>query len=138
MPYFINFGREHIAFGDYYQTQLATEQEELVDPNRKSHKLQNAFEDVVRRLKAAHDRSKRRYDLRKRPLTLAEGDQVYRRNHVLSHEATYFMAKLAPRFVGSLRVKCKLSPTPYELIREYGKTDGVWRIRDIKVHPPDE
>lgn len=114
-PFFVNFGHEHVPSGDCYLQRLTEDQQLPVDPATKARELEVVYRDVTKRLKLAHERSKHRYDLRRREIVLNVGDKVYRRNHVLSQGANYFSAKLAPKFVGPLTIKKKLSPTTYEL-----------------------
>lgn len=136
-PYFVNFGREHIISADQYNTQLTDEQQDPVDPATKARELEQVFDDVIRRLKLAHDRSKNRYNLRRRPVIIDEGSKVYRRNHALSQRADYFSSKLAQKFIGPFIVMRRVSPTTYELADESGKSHGLWHIKDIKSHPPE-
>lgn len=55
-----------------------------------------------------------------------------------SDAAKGFAAKLAPKFVGPLRIKNIVSPWTYHLEYLAGKGCGIWNIKDLKAHPPDE
>lgn len=113
-PFFINFGREHISSGDIYEKRLGNEQEpspDAVATDARPVEFRKVYTDVIRRLRLAFDRAKRRYDSTRRPLQLEEGDRVYRKNQVQSQGAAYFSSKLAPKFTGPFIVKKKCPQT---------------------------
>lgn len=136
-PFFANFGREHILTGDQHTNRLTTETEEEITPSEREKEFKNIYKEIRRRLTLIHNRSKQRYDLRRRPVEFTAGTKVYRRNYVLSDASRNFNAKLAPRYVGPFIIKRKISPITYELMDEHQKSKGVWHVKDIKEHPPD-
>lgn len=69
---------------------------------------QQLFEKVKRCLATAQEDNRRVYNLRRRPLQFAVGDQVWRRNKAQSNAAISFTAKLAPAFVGPFIIKQKV------------------------------
>lgn len=135
-PYFINFSREYVSSGDQHELPDFAD-EPPQDSLLRSRELAKVFKDVQKRLQRAHQRSKQRYDLRRRPLNLRVGQTVYRKNHVLSDATRDFTAKLAPKYVGPFTVKRKLSPLLYELVDEQNRPKGTWHIKDLKAKPPD-
>lgn len=142
-PNFLVFGRElHRSNKDsldirdahkpiLFDRSSATSQE-------KTQALQKLFEDVQSRLKAAYERNKTVYDLRRRDEQYFPNMLVWRKNYVLSDASKYFSAKLAPRYVGPYVVSKRLSPWTYELKDSSGKFSGVWHVKDLKSHPPDD
>lgn len=135
-PFFVNFGREHIISGDQYR-EFRNPDVNPNNPTEKGKLLQALFKDVRQRLDKAHMRSKIPYNLRHRSLQFKVGDEVYRKNHILSDAANYITAKLAEKYIGPYTISRKLSPTTYELIDEHNRNRGVFHVKDLKVHPPD-
>lgn len=134
-PFFTNFGREHVGSGDQYN--LLVTAGAAPAANAPQRNFEQLFADVRKRLAAAHEKSKRRYNLRRRPVQYQIGEQVYRRNFTLSDASRGFTAKLAPKFVGPFKINKKISPITYELIDGHGRT-GTWHVKDIKAHPPED
>lgn len=138
-PYFVNFGREHIVSGNQYtQPSFVNNNADTKETNVVPKELENVFTDVRKRLDTAYQRAKSRYDLRRRPVSYAVGSQVYRRNYALSNAAQKITAKLLPKYLGPFVVKRKLSPLTYELADQEGRSKGIWHVKDIKAHPPEE
>lgn len=135
-PYFINFGREHICNGETYNRPHFDCKETNVD--KRPQEMQKLFDFVRKRLDSSHIRTKKRYDLRRRPRQYTVGDRVYHKSHVLSDAANYITSKLSPRYVGPFVIKRKLSPLAYELVNERGQSKGVYHPQDLKEHPSNE
>lgn len=135
-PFFVNFGREHVISGNQYEEPQIPDANPK-NPTEKAELLKAIFKDVRQRLDKAHERSKTTYNLRHRPVQFNEGDKVYRKNHVLSDAANYITAKLAEKYVGPFTILKKLSSTTYELIDETNRNRGVFHVKDLKAHPPD-
>lgn len=134
-PFFINFGREHVISGDQHDHPLRDDQPL---PLNRSDAFEPLFRDVRKRLTLAYQRSKPRYDMRRRPVELSVGDSVWLRNYVLSNAANYFTAKLAPKYVGPFRISKKLSSLRYELQDSNGAPKGEWHVKDLKLDPRDD
>lgn len=140
-PYFANFGREITLEGDQYPNNIhAPEVENITYADRtelisRAPALLHVYDDIVKRLKTAYEKSKIQYDLRRRPATFEVGDTVFRRNYVLSDAAKHFNAKLAPKFVGPFIIYRKVSSTTYELSNDTGVLKGVWHAKDLKLIP---
>lgn len=136
-PFFVNFGREYISAGDQHQTHnFSNNVRQNIAPS--TRELENLFKDVRKRLDVAHQRSKPRYNLRRRPVSYAVGEKVFRKNYVLSDASKQFTAKFAPKYVGPFLIKRKLSPVTYELADIRNKSKGIWHVKDLKAHPPDD
>lgn len=136
-PFFINFGREHIISGEDH-TRPNMGQNQNRDYNSQAKEFESLFEDVKKRLERAHERSKPRYNLRHRPVQFTVGAKVYRRNYVISSAAQDFNAKLAPHYCGPFIIKKKLGSVTYQLVDENNRDKGIWHVKDLKAHPPDD
>ena len=128
-PFFVCTGRNMILDGAHHGDIPGLEVDEPSD-----EKLRGIFSAVRERIRAAALRSKRVYDLRKRPDKFAVGQRVWKRNYVLSDAAKHFSAKLAPKYVGPFVVSRVLSSWTYELSDELGRSAGVWHAKDLKPH----
>lgn len=89
-------------------------------------------------LDVAHANSKRRYDLRRRPVEYSVGDLVWRCEYRLSDASKFFNAKLGGKFGGPFKVKKKMGLLTCELVDEDGCSKGVWHVKDLKAHTLDE
>lgn len=133
-PYFVNFGREMVLSGKLY----ASLDEDNLDfaprpePTQLNSTFREIYQEVGGRLDAAYEKSKRIYDLRRRPVSYQVGDLVFRRNFPLSDASRQFSAKLAPKFLGPFKVKKKLSTWTYELEDLSGRANGTWHVQDLK------
>lgn len=138
-PYFINFGREMILKGTDHTPSLP-DQEEVIVPmaEERTFSLAKLFADVRKRLGQAYQRSQKTYNLRRRDVQYSVGDQVWRRDHVLSDASRYFTAKLAPKFSGPYTVSKKISPWTYQLKDSYGTDKGIYNVKDLKPNPNGE
>lgn len=107
-PYFVNFGREIILSGLHYCLPLAHEDTETSTPSdesdRKSNILEKIFRDVECQIAKAQETSTQTYNLQ-RDVRYVVGQQIWRKNCVLSDGSKYFTAKFAPRYVGPLPMK---------------------------------
>ncbi|KAJ8980145.1 hypothetical protein NQ317_014639 [Molorchus minor] len=97
--------------------------------------FKHMFSDVRKRLEVAAKKSCDQYNLRRRHVEYLPGQLVWKRNFVLSDAARYFSKKLAPKFIGPLKIKKRLSPWTYELMDDDGESKGVWHTKDLKPCP---
>lgn len=137
-PYFINFGRE-ISLNNVEPLEEANENPELrferENLEHRGRSLNIVYQDVRKRLDKAYQASKPRYDLRHRPDEFQLGENVLRKNHVLSDAAQHFTAKLAPKYVGPFVIHRKLARWVYQLKTPDGIVlDGAWHAKDLKPH----
>lgn len=133
-PFFVNFGRHYVGSGKAYASKISDEnptEVPMADIERRGLGYRKMFMDVSKRLRLAHERSKRVYDLRRRPVSFSPGDRVWRRNKLLSDAAAHINAKLAPKFVGPFVVRRKIGTCSYEIEEAPGK-HNIWHVQDLK------
>lgn len=142
-PAYLNFGRELPISGKEHPVGDGAPGEGFGFADRGKlarhmRELKEVFEDVRRRLNDAYQKSSQRYNLRRRPLRLQQGQVVWKRNFVLSDAANYQAAKLSPKFL-KCRVVRKVSDNTYELETvPGGHKVGVWHVQDLKPHHEGE
>lgn len=137
-PFMVNFGREHVVSGQHYAKPTFLDKPDDDNSPIVPKILENVFNDITKRLQTVHQRTKARYDLRRRPVSYDVGSQVYRRNYALSNAAQKITAKLLPKYIGPFTIKRKVSPVTYELADNEGRSKGIWHVKDIKAHPPED
>ncbi|KAH8319351.1 hypothetical protein KR067_005022 [Drosophila pandora] len=86
--------------------------------------------DIAKRLIKAYEKNRNNYDLRARPRTFEVGQEVIKRNFVLSNQAMHVNAKLAPVGIKA-RIKEKRGQSLYLLEDYNGKELGVFHAKDI-------
>lgn len=134
-PNFIFFGRELNIVGKPNFPLAQTN--ESVDSRIRSESLKEVYKDVKQRLQKAYEARRHGYNLRRLDERFCVGQQVWRRNFVISDATKKFASKLAAKYVGPFVVKKVLSPYTVELQDEAGRNCGVWHAKDLKAHPPD-
>ncbi|XP_065073993.1 uncharacterized protein LOC135698060 [Ochlerotatus camptorhynchus] len=132
-PYYCNFGRDHILFTEQYPLAKMNSAE---DP-AKAHEVrfaaaQNIQHFVLSRIKAAHDTSKQRYDLRARNRGFAVGEIVWRRSFELSNAAEHRTKKLGAKFIPCI-VRQVQGCNNYLLEDIKTSKTGVYHSKDIKA-----
>lgn len=135
-PYFLVHGREMFVDGKLHKdsevpqpdSDLSTVDPRIHGDNLKE--LKSIFQEVSKNLKLVHDKNKKHYDLRKRPLEFNVGQIVYKRTFTLSDASKNFTSKLAPRFIRCVISK-KHSPVVYSLKDMQDKDLGKFHIKDI-------
>lgn len=126
-PYEINFGHNMITYGkvhEYSNTDKKTDAE-------KNEKLSSLRKRVIENLTKSYETSKKRYDLRSRPVSYHDGEIVWRRNFAQSDKAKGFAAKLAPKYL-KCKIKKKIGTNSYQLVSMEGKDLGVFSTQDLK------
>lgn len=91
------------------------------------------FGNIKRRIEAAQERNRKVYNLRRRPVVYQVGDQVWKRNKVLSDAARGIKAGLCPSFVGPFTIAKRMGSWTYELQDNTGRSVGVWHVQDLKA-----
>lgn len=124
-PYHINFGQEMTTSGNSYSME-----QNAINDRQKS--LVRIRELVQENLRSAYEASKKRYDLRSRPITYNKGDVVWKRNFVLSDASKNLSAKLAPLYT-QCRVREKVGTSSYLLEDLEGKRIGVFSTQQLKA-----
>lgn len=140
-PFFVNFGREHKISGQEHRHRLAEEETAESLPNmvkRRQQGFQDMFAKISSRLKTAHEKNKRTYDLRRRPVSYNVGDKVWRKNKTLSDATIGYTAKLAPKYLGPFNIRKKIGYCTYQLMDENGSSCGTWHAQELKPYfePP--
>ncbi|KAJ3615742.1 hypothetical protein MTP99_006717 [Tenebrio molitor] len=90
-PYFANFEREHKLLPASDDNPDSTTRKRLVG-------FRKLYQDIAAKLKTAHERDKRVYDLRRRPVQYLVGQQVWRKDKSLSDAIANYSAKLRPKY----------------------------------------
>lgn len=134
-PNFVIFGRE-INLNNVEEE--ISNHTPIINNRERQEALDKLFKDIRSRLKQAYDKSKIRYNLRRRHEPFRLHQIVWRKNYTLSDATKNYTSKLAPKFCGPFRIIKVHSPYSYELADMSNKPIGVWNAKDIKAHPPDQ
>lgn len=131
-PYFCNFGRDHILYADQYPlAKLNSDEDTRTAQKSRIKAAQNIQHFVLTKIKAAHDDSKKRYDLRARSRTFSVGDIVWRRSFELSSAADHRTKKLGAKFIPCV-VRQAQGCNNYLLEDVKTSKTGVYHSKDIK------
>lgn len=134
-PYFVNFGREYIGDGNQYNYLLGASEEKSSDKSeiqKRQLGFQKMFDKVKKRILHGQERNRKVYNLRRRPVQFTVGEQVWKKNKILSDASKHISAKLSPKFIGLFTIKRKIGNWTYELLDEKGKSIGIWHVQDLK------
>lgn len=134
-PFFLVHGREPVINGKFYKNADDCEYEVAMPREEYAGELgalKDVFEKVRSNIVKAHETNAKYYNLRRRHVTLREGQQVWRKTYILSDADKYRASKLAPKYEKCI-VKKVVSPLVYQLVALDGKPLGSWHIKDIKV-----
>lgn len=131
-PYYCNFGRDHILFTQQYPLATLNSIEDPAAAQKARIKsVQNIQHFVLKRIAAAHDNSKKRYDLRARSRGFAVGEIVWRRSFELSNAAEHRTKKLGAKFIPCI-VRQIQGCNNYLLEDIKTSKMGVYHAKDIK------
>jgi hypothetical protein len=98
-PYFANFGREHKLLGSEFDHPIPASDDNPDSTTRKRLVgFRKLYQDIAAKLKTAHERDKRVYDLRRRSVQYLVGQQVWRKDKSLSDAIANYSAKLRPKY----------------------------------------
>ncbi|KAH8298300.1 hypothetical protein KR059_011902 [Drosophila kikkawai] len=132
--FFTVFGHHMFLHGSSYR--LARKLQSMCDHEMAgmptADKLRVVQEKVRRSLETAYDHSRQRYDQRARVFTAKPGQEVYRRNFVLSDFGKQFNAKFAKKFLKARVVKA-VGNNAYELEDLQGRSLGIYHAKDIRI-----
>lgn len=139
-PYFAVFGKEMVINGREFKDQRHRDQVSGIVNNKvvqdpvitKSEGLKQLHKEISQKLKHAYEKTKMRYDLRRRPVSFKVNDWVWKRDFPQSNAGKNFTAKLAPKYSGPYRIKRKTGLNTYELESDKHKSIGVWHVKDLK------
>lgn len=131
-PYRALFGLDMITHAaDYKLLKSLSLLEEPVVPISHSDNLALLRKDIQANIRRAHDKNTAQYNLRSRPVSFKEGQEVFRRNFALSKFTHNFNAKLGPQFV-KCRIARKLGNCYYQLEDLQGKDIGTYHAKDLR------
>ncbi|KAK9688533.1 hypothetical protein QE152_g35251 [Popillia japonica] len=138
-PYFVNFGREMILSGTDHKGQDRENEPVNLDRGKsdvfahRSEALRRVYKDIRLRLQQSYEKSKCRYDLRRRAVEYLPNQLVWRKNFVLSDAAKYFSAKLADKYIGPFMIHRRIGKDSYELKDLDEKVlRGTWHTSHLK------
>lgn len=104
---------------------------EVVELGR-NDKLELMREQIKQNLKVAYDKSAERYNRGARLVRFIPGQEVYRRNTILSNFSKNINAKFCKKFL-RCRVAKAVGNNMYELETLQGKPIGTYHVKDIKI-----
>ncbi|KAH8307499.1 hypothetical protein KR044_008580 [Drosophila immigrans] len=125
------FGFNMINHGSDYKLlkQLSLlEESPLLTPR---DQLQLLREDIKNNSRAAYERNATQYNLRSKPVSFKEGQEVFKRNFYLSNFSNNFNKKLGPQFT-KCRIKKKVGTAYYILENLQGKEIGTYHAKDLR------
>lgn len=136
-PSYLTFGRYVPTSGEFFgqapnKIEIDKIQEQL-GTDESHQQIPELYRQVRDKLKKSYENSKKRYDLRKRPVTYNANDKVWKKNHVLSDAKKFFSAKLAPKYV-LCTVNKKVGQLSYELTNDKGQNIGIFHVKDLKPY----
>lgn len=148
-PAFLTFGRNVPLDGEFYGPTVPDGPTATREAERRAWvtDLQNMpklVREVRIKLATAYEKTRRRYDLRRRPVAYQIGAKVWKRNFVLSDAGSYFSKKLAPKYVLCKVARIVGTGKVYELEDLQGKPLGRFHVQDLKpyyarqIEPPNE
>jgi len=130
-PYQVVFGKHMISHGNDYKLlrklNLLTEGDVTLS---RTDEFQRIRSNIAKHLNKAYETNQKSYNLRARPRSFEVGQEVVKRNFVLSNAANNFNAKLAPVGVKA-RVKERIGQSIYLLEDMNGKEIGRFHAKDI-------
>ncbi|XP_019884900.1 uncharacterized protein LOC109610415 [Camponotus floridanus] len=145
IPAFLNFGRKpqpvNTVRGRHEPAVEVAEsrrsESRKLERAHREERIQVLRDWVVENLEAGHNKQAHYYNLRRRDYRFAIGEQVLKRQHVLSSAAQNISAKLATKYHGPFTIAKMLSPVVYELTDNLNR--GKVHIKDLKPYnvPPN-
>lgn len=130
-PYHVLFGYPMITHANSYQLLRNISSLENGEDIRHSDKLEIIRDKVQENLEKAYNSYMKPYNLRSKAITYNVGDEVYRRNFVLSNKANAFNAKLAPKYL-KCRIDKRIGNCYYELSDLQGRKIGTFHAKDLR------
>ncbi|KMQ84151.1 retrovirus-like pol polyprotein [Lasius niger] len=134
-PAFLNLGREpNPANARQEGPEPELEVDDTAKWKERMERIQALRDWVIENLDAAHQRQAHYYNQHRRDRHFVIGDQVLKRQHVLSSAAHAVSAKLATKYHGPFTVTKVLSPVVYEFTDSEGKAIGKIHVKDLKPY----
>lgn len=133
-PHLALFGYQQVNNGNTYKLLREIEclSEGEIEMLPLTSRLALVHSDIRKRIKEAHEKSARRYNLRTRPISFSPGDEVFARQHPVSDATKKYSAKFALVFKKAT-VKKRIGNVMYALVDEDGKDLGVFHAKDLKT-----
>lgn len=127
-PYFVNFGQNMVTSGNAYATKIRDDSDSENTNHARLEKIRNK---VKENLLKNYNSSKKRYDLRARPIHYNVGDIVWKVNTVQSSAEK----KITSKFLGNVKCKVrkKIGTCSYELEDMNGNVLGIFNTDQIKI-----
>lgn len=132
-PFFALFGFNMYTHGSDYKLAkklLSMTDHEISQTNRKD-KMEIIREKIKANMHQAYEQSAKRYNARARVISFTPGQEVYKRNNVLSDFGKNFNAKFARKFI-KCRIVKPIGNNMYSLEDLNGKPIGVCHVKDLK------
>lgn len=132
-PYFSLFGTHMITHGSAYTlaSKLGTLEDGSVEIIPK-HSIHDLIRNTIKeKLHDSYERSAARYNTRSREVHFKPGQEILRRNFVLSDAARHLNSKLCRKFV-KCRVVKKVGTSLYEIEDLQGRKIGVYHSKDLQ------
>lgn len=126
-PYFVNFGQNMMLSGNSYSLAIGDDQDTQNTDHDRFEKIRSI---VKKNLLKNYESSKRKYDLRSRPINYKIGDIVWKQNTVQSNADK----KIISKFCGNTKckIKRKIGTCSYELEDLNGKSLGIFSTDKFK------
>lgn len=130
-PYYAMFGQNMCGHGSTYP--LLERLNMLNDDTvvKRADKLCNIREKIAQNLEKAHEKASRAYNIRTKPVNYKVGQEVFRKNHVLSNFKKGTNAKFSAKYV-KCRVRSKVGNALYDIEDLRGKLIGRFHASDLK------
>lgn len=103
-----------------------------IDNLHNSERLEIIREKIRANLHEAYEKSAKRYNERARVVKLSPGQEVYRRNHILSDFGKNINTKFSRKFL-KCRIVKPIGNNMYEIEDLQGKPLGTCHTKDIKI-----
>lgn len=132
-PHYALFGSNKICHGSSYA--LLKKLDCLSDPDIRVDdvsKVQKIHEDIADKIRQAHEKFEKSYNLRTRKIKFVKGQEVFRRLFHQSDLSKSFNAKFAPKF-SKCKVKEILGNNRLLLSDLKGHPLGVYHTKDVKT-----
>ncbi|KAM0725812.1 Retrovirus-related Pol polyprotein from transposon 412 [Formica fusca] len=136
-PAFLNFGREPPSVSSRREgpePEIEIEETATAKWKERMERIQALRDWVIENLETAHQRQSRYYNLRRRDRRFVVGDQVLKRQHVLSSAAHAISAKLTTKFHGPFKIAKVLSSVVYEIADQEDRAIGKVHVKDLKPY----
>ena len=132
-PFFALFGQNMFLHGSDYKIarKLGSLNDEKVISLQNADKLEIIRKEIQQNLEKAYKKGTKLYNKRSRVIRYLPGQEIYKRNFVLSDFAKNINAKFCRKFI-KCRVLRPVGQNLYELESLEGKNLGVWHAKDLK------